>query len=39
MNNQFEGNLKQIKKGVSDKVEEEKVIIMEKSNDQYRRLT
>jgi hypothetical protein len=39
MNNQYEANLKQIKKGISDRVEEEKIHLMEKSNEQYRRLT
>jgi hypothetical protein len=39
MNAQYEANLKQIRKGISDRVEEEKVDVMDKSNEQYRRLT
>ena len=39
MNNQYEINLKQIKRDASDRTEEEKHHIIEKNNEQYRRLT
>lgn len=39
MNLQFEQNLKQIKKSISDRAEEEKTELIEKSNEQYRRLS